>query len=99
VPYQQAPDPPMDEAHRRACARALHVYTADGRWLRSGRAALFVLERTTPLLRVLAKVGRVPPFVWGVELGYLLVARNRHTVGKLLGMIRRVSAPRRPPDR
>ncbi len=77
VPYQDAPSPPMDEAHRAASARALHVYTADGQWLRAGRAALFVLERTTPGWRLFARVTRFPPLVWGVEVGYRLVANNR----------------------
>src|SRR3954451_7019277 len=45
VPYQELPSPPMTPALRDACRRAVHVHTADGRWLRGGRASLFILER------------------------------------------------------
>ena len=82
VPYQQAPNPPMDDAHRSQSARALHVYTAEGQWLRAGRAALFVLARTTPAWRLFAKVTRFPPLLWGVEAGYWLVARNRGRIAR-----------------
>lgn len=74
----------MDDAHRAASARAVHVYTADGRWLRAGRATLFILERTTPFSRLLARIGRVPPLIWFVEIGYWLVARNRGLVAKVV---------------
>jgi predicted DCC family thiol-disulfide oxidoreductase YuxK len=82
VPYQDAPSPPMTPALREASARAVHVITTDGRILRAGRATLFVLRevgwpRTARLLSL-------PPFVWGVELAYHLVARNRHWASKIL---------------
>ena len=74
-PYQQAPWPPMDEALATACGRAVHLRHPDGRLERAGRACLSVLAligypRTAAWLRL-------PPLVWGVELGYWLVARNR----------------------
>jgi predicted DCC family thiol-disulfide oxidoreductase YuxK len=82
VPYQQAPSPPMTPELRAACARAVHLVTADGRVLRAGRACLWVLERTGfPLL---ARVLALPPLVWAVEVGYWLVARNRRLASRVL---------------
>jgi predicted DCC family thiol-disulfide oxidoreductase YuxK len=54
---------------------ALQVETADGRRLEGGRACLFVMgELGHPrLATVLAR----RPAVWGVEIGYRLVARVR----------------------
>jgi predicted DCC family thiol-disulfide oxidoreductase YuxK len=82
VPYQEAPSPPMTAELRAACARAFHVVTQDGQVLRAGRAALYVLARLGhPLL---ARVLALPPLVWAVELGYWLVAKNRHLFSRVL---------------
>jgi predicted DCC family thiol-disulfide oxidoreductase YuxK len=82
MPYQEAPTPPMSPELREACARAFHVLRADGRVLRGGRAALYVLERLGhPLWAGLLSL---PPLVWGVELGYWLVARNRQLFSRLI---------------
>lgn len=65
-----------------ACKRAVHVFTPDGRILRAGRASLFVLGRIGwPRAAFLASL---PPFIWLVELGYRLVARNRSFFSKIL---------------
>jgi predicted DCC family thiol-disulfide oxidoreductase YuxK len=81
TPYQRVPSPPMTPELRAACRAAVHVRTADGRWLRGGRACLFVLERVGwPRL---ARVARVPPLVWAVELGYRIVAGNRRLFSRL----------------
>ena len=82
IPYQQAPSPPMTPDLRRACARAVHLLTADGELLRAGRACLWVLQRIG--YPVLARVLAVPPLVWAVELGYWLVARNRQLASRIL---------------
>ena len=82
VAYQEAPRPPMGDALAAACARAVHVVTRDGRRLRAGRATLFVLRELG--WRRLATLCGVPPLVWGVELLYALVARNRTFFGRLL---------------
>ncbi len=58
-----------------ACARAVHVVTADGGVLRGGRACLFVLEQLGWGWK--ARLLTLPPFFWAVELGYRLVAANR----------------------
>lgn len=91
VPFQEAPSPPMTPELREACRRAMHVLTAEGELLRAGRAALFVFERTTPGWRRLARIARFPPLLWGVELGYFLVARNRGLIARILNRL----SPRR----
>ncbi len=56
--------------------RAVQVITADGRQISGGRAAMFVLQ-TIGYLPLLARLGRVWPIVWAVELGYRIIAHNR----------------------
>jgi predicted DCC family thiol-disulfide oxidoreductase YuxK len=82
VPYQQATDPPMDAALQQACRRAVHLYRPSGQMERAGRACLTVLYlmgygRLSNLLRR-------RPFVWLVECGYWLVARNRSFFSRFL---------------
>ena len=87
IPYQDLPSPPMTPELRAACRRAVHVETADGRWLCGGRACLFVLEQTRwPRL---ARLLRMPPLVWAVEAGYVVVARHRRLLSRAL--LRRAS--------
>ena len=80
APYQEAPSPPMTLELYAACERAVHVRTLDGRTLRAGKATLFVLEHIGwgPLARLLA----LPPFVWLVELAYLVISKNRGVFGR-----------------
>ena len=81
IPFQEVSEPPMTPALRAACRNAVHVRTTDGRWLRGGRACLFVLEGIGwPLL---ARMLSMPPRVWLVELGYRVVARTRPFFSKL----------------
>lgn len=72
----------MTPALREACGDAVHVVTADGDVIRAGRATLFVLERTG--WGLLARFLRYPPMIWFVELGYLVVARNRIFFSKFM---------------
>ena len=72
----------MTPALRVACEKAVHVLTADGQVLRAGRASLFVLEQVG--YRAIARLLRLPPFVWAVELGYKLVAANRTFFSRFL---------------
>lgn len=65
----------MTSEMREACKRAIHVVTADGTVLRAGRAAMFLLRHLG--FPRLGQLGSLPPFVWFVELGYYIVARNR----------------------
>ena len=73
--YQNAPTPPMTPDLYRACEFAVHTVDADGRVLRAGKACLRLLE----LLGhgTLARILGLPPFIWVLELGYKIVARNR----------------------
>lgn len=79
VPYQAIPEPPMTPALREACARALHVVTADGALLRGADAVLFVYG---VLGYRLAALGRRRPFLWILEIGYRWVARNRRLISR-----------------
>lgn len=65
----------MTEELYQSCRRAVHVIAGDGQILRAGRAALFILERCGYPWS--ARLLRVRPLVWAVELGYWIVARNR----------------------
>jgi predicted DCC family thiol-disulfide oxidoreductase YuxK len=82
VPFQEAPSPPMSPALEVACRRAVHVVRSDGGILRAGRAVLFILERTG--MPLTARLLSHRPFLWIVELAYLLVARNRSFFGRFL---------------
>jgi hypothetical protein len=82
MPYQEAPSPPLTPELAAACDRAVHVVTADGAVLRAGRAVLFILERCG--WGAAARCLALPPFVWGVEAIYSLVARNRMLVSRFL---------------
>ncbi len=67
----------------RACQKAVHIITTDGRILRAGRASMFVLaEIGYPpwLIHPLTW----PPLIWLVELGYQLVVQNRSFFSKFL---------------
>ena len=82
VPYQHAPRPPMTDRLAEQCQRAIHVLTPDGTILSAGKASLCLLEligypRT-------ARLAGLPPFIWFVECGYWLVARNRNFFSRLL---------------
>ncbi len=72
----------MTPALKEACPKAVHVVTADGEILRAGRASLFIAEQLGH--RRLARSLRLPPIVWGVELGYRIVAANRPFFSRFL---------------
>jgi predicted DCC family thiol-disulfide oxidoreductase YuxK len=63
----------------------LHVVDEHGRWERGASAWLRIGDEL-PWLRLLARLGRVPPFRQIVALAYVLIARNRHRLGRLAGM-------------
>ncbi len=64
------------------CVCAMHVITPDGVTLAAGQASLCVLGLIG--YPRLAHIGTFPPFLWGVELGYRSVARNRLFFSRLL---------------
>ena len=59
-----------------ACQQAVHVIKYNGRIIKAGRAAMFVLEKIG-YPRWLVRPLTWPPLVWFVEFGYWIVARNR----------------------
>jgi hypothetical protein len=73
----------MTPALREEARKAVQVMTADGRRLSAGRAMLFVLEEINWHPSAVRLAGR-RPFVWAVELGYRIVARNRSFFGRFL---------------
>lgn len=82
APFQSAPPELLERTTLDALGRGVHVFTADGRVLRGGRAVLFIGERlgygwiTRPL--------SLPPLVWGVEAVYWLIARLRGKISRWL---------------
>ena len=82
VAYQDAPRLPMTDHLARRCERAVHVLTSEGKILSAGRASVYVLTQIG--YPRLGRIGSLPPFIWIVELGYWLVARNRHVFSRWL---------------
>ena len=73
----------MTPKRRQRAERAIMVIAADGRVYTAGRAVLFALEEIG-WHPVLARIGRRRPFIWFVELGYWIVARNRPFFSNLI---------------
>jgi predicted DCC family thiol-disulfide oxidoreductase YuxK len=67
----------------RACRRAVHVITPDGKVLRAGRAALYLFGVAGWPAPVVTLLG-LPPLVWLVEIGYRIVADNRPFFSRFL---------------
>ncbi|MFQ5915781.1 MAG: thiol-disulfide oxidoreductase DCC family protein [Nitrospinota bacterium] len=82
LPYQEAPSPPMTEELRARCQRAVVLLLPDDKSLSAGRAVLAVLSLLGWRKTVAAL--SLPPFVWAVEAGYWIVARNRGRVSRAL---------------
>jgi hypothetical protein len=73
----------MTPALREQARKAVQVITADGRQLSAGQAILFALEEIEWHPDAVRLAGR-RPFIWAVELGYWIVARNRPFFGRFL---------------
>jgi len=73
----------MTPALREQARKAVQVITADDRHLSAGRAILFTLEVTHWHPRAVRLATR-RPFIWFVELGYWIVARNRPFFSRFL---------------
>ncbi len=82
VPFQNLPPELQAQVDPDSFSRSVHVITADGRVLRAGRAVLFILEQLG--YRWIVRALSLPPFVWLVELGYAIVARNRRRLSRWL---------------
>ena len=73
----------MTPALREQARKAVQVITADGHHLSAGRAILFALAEIGWHPHIVRLAGR-RPFIWAVELGYWIVARNRQFFGRVL---------------
>ncbi len=73
----------MTPTLREQARKAVQVITVDGHQLSAGRAILFALEETDWHPSA-ARLAARRPFIWLVELGYRVVARNRAFFGRFL---------------
>ena len=83
IPFQKCPSPPMTPELYQACIRSVHVITSDGKTLKAGQAAMYILEEIG-YPRWLVRPFTWPPLVWFTELGYRIVERNRPFFSKFL---------------
>ena len=66
-----------------ACQQAVHIIMADGRIIKAGQAAMFILEEIG-YPRWLVRPFIWPPLVWLTELGYWIVANHRPFFSRFL---------------
>ena len=85
VPLQRFIRSADGDPTRRELRSVLHVRDDGGGWERGGRAALRIAT-VIPVLAPLALVGHVPGMQGLVERAYLLVARNRRLISRVLGI-------------
>lgn len=85
LPLQSAATALDDAPPERLLLESMHVRDDAGRWDRGG-AALLRIARVVPILRPLAIAGRLPFARLGFEAWYRVIARNRHRLGRLLGL-------------
>jgi predicted DCC family thiol-disulfide oxidoreductase YuxK len=73
----------MTSRLRKQAERAIQVITRDGKQFSAGRAVLFALQEIGwhPWL---VRLAQRPPYIWLVELGYWIVARNRPLFSRLV---------------
>lgn len=83
VPLQDAEAIPGVPDRQRLMA-AMHVVDGAGRWSTGGAAWVRIAE-TVPALVPLALLARLPGASVVVELGYRLIAANRHRLSRWLG--------------
>ena len=98
MPFQEAPAPPhgpMTDELRRACERSIHVVTRDGEIYSAGAAAMFLFREISPRLwRFVPRLLGRAPWIWAVEIGYQIVARNRSFFARFI----LPNEPETPPD-
>lgn len=82
MPYQLGPNPPITAEVARACDKSVHLLLPDGQMLTGGRAVMQALKLVG--WRLIPAIFSVPPFSWGLELGYKVVAKNRLLFSRLL---------------
>lgn len=71
----------MNPALLERCKFELGLVTADGREMMGARAVLFILEATG--WGWFARMLSYPPFIWVLQIGYWIVARNRGLISKV----------------
>ena len=81
----ETPDEVARLASGRPIAAALHAVDAQtGEVSSGGQAVLEIVGRLPGGSRPAALVATVPPARWAVGVGYAIVARNRHRIGRWL---------------
>ncbi|HET9615154.1 MAG TPA: DUF393 domain-containing protein [Candidatus Limnocylindrales bacterium] len=70
----------------RPLSSALHVVDPAHGTVRSGGGAALAIASQLPGGRAAEIVARFPPARWAVGIGYDIVARNRHRIGRWLGL-------------
>jgi predicted DCC family thiol-disulfide oxidoreductase YuxK len=71
-------------ARDRRLAAVLHVVDEEGGTIRAGGAAAIAIGEALPGGRIVRALAAIPPFRCVVGVGYGLVARNRHRIGRWL---------------
>ena len=83
VPLQRFIRSADGDPTRRELRSALHVRDESGRWERGGMAALRIAS-VIPVLAPLALIGRAPGMPGVVDRAYVVVARNRRLISRVL---------------
>lgn len=85
LPLQSAATALVDAPPEHLLLERMYVRDDAGRWERGG-AALLRIADVVPALRPLAIAGRLPLGGLAFEAWYRVIARNRHRLGRLLGL-------------
>ena len=85
LPLQSAATELDDAPPEEALLVRIHVRDEARGWERGGAAALRIAS-VVPVLRPLAVAGRLPLMGYAVEAWYRVLSRNRHRLGRLLGL-------------
>ena len=80
--FQNTPSPPMNDGLRSRAVTEVIVVRATGETLGGAAAVMYVLSHTG--WGWFARLLAYPPFIWVLNVGYRLVAKNRNTVSKAL---------------
>jgi predicted DCC family thiol-disulfide oxidoreductase YuxK len=70
----------------RRLAAVLHVVDESSGAVHAGGDAALVIGAALPGGAVVRALAAIPPFRWAVALGYRVVARNRHRIGRWLNL-------------
>ena len=83
--FQKAPSPPMTPALQKACEGAVHVVTNRGKVLRGAAAVMFLFQQILPKpLRFVPRLLARAPWIWPLDVGYEIIARNRARIGRFV---------------